>query len=114
VKKIQRYNQGFFKFGPMERCDTGEWVKAKDVDTLRSQVKTYEDLCQELNGRLEHALLVTKNLSSIASNFKQESLDARIKAGLMEKRVVLYAFTAAVAVAVEIVFRVGVLFGLVK
>ena len=29
---VKAYNQGFYKFGPMEQCSTGEWVKWKDVE----------------------------------------------------------------------------------
>ncbi len=28
---IQRYNQGFGKFGPMEKCNSGEWCKYNDA-----------------------------------------------------------------------------------
>ena len=31
---IKRYNQGFAKFGPMEQCDTGEWVKAEEAEVI--------------------------------------------------------------------------------
>ena len=26
------YNQGFLKFGPMEQCDSGEWVRWEEVE----------------------------------------------------------------------------------
>lgn len=29
---VKAYNQGFYKFGPMEQCVTGEWVKWEDVE----------------------------------------------------------------------------------
>jgi hypothetical protein len=28
---MKRYNQGFGKFGPMEQCNDGEWVKYDDA-----------------------------------------------------------------------------------
>lgn len=28
---MKRYNQGFFKFGPMEMCNTGTWNKWEDT-----------------------------------------------------------------------------------
>ena len=28
---VKLYNQGFLKFGPMEQCDTGEWVRWADI-----------------------------------------------------------------------------------
>lgn len=36
----QRYNQGFGKFGPMEKCNTGEWVKVNDVLPEIADLKT--------------------------------------------------------------------------
>lgn len=30
---MKRYNQGFFKFGPMEECDTGVWVRHSEIDS---------------------------------------------------------------------------------
>lgn len=29
-----RYNQGFLKFGPMEQCNDGEWIKYEDYVKL--------------------------------------------------------------------------------
>ena len=29
---MKQYNQGFLKFGPMEECDTGEWVRRSDIE----------------------------------------------------------------------------------
>jgi hypothetical protein len=29
---VKLYNQGFLKFGPMEQCDSGEWVRWDDVE----------------------------------------------------------------------------------
>jgi len=31
MTEIQRYNQGFGGFGPLEKCDTGKLMKAEDV-----------------------------------------------------------------------------------
>ncbi len=36
---MKRYNQGFLKFGPMEECDTGEWIKAVDADNTMNEIK---------------------------------------------------------------------------
>lgn len=33
---MQRYNQGFLKFGPMEQCSEGEWVKYNDVAEIQA------------------------------------------------------------------------------
>lgn len=29
---INRYRQGFYKFGPMEQCNDGDWVKYDDFE----------------------------------------------------------------------------------
>jgi hypothetical protein len=34
MKYIDRYNQGFGKFGPMEQCTEGKWCKSEQVDEL--------------------------------------------------------------------------------
>jgi len=31
---MKRYNQGFYKFGAMEQCDTGEWARVEDCYDL--------------------------------------------------------------------------------
>lgn len=31
---VNRYNPGFGSFGPMEQCNTGEWVRWKDVEPI--------------------------------------------------------------------------------
>ena len=38
---MKRYNQGFVKFGPMEQCDDGEWVKYEDVVDLCAEQQYY-------------------------------------------------------------------------
>ena len=45
---IQTYNQGFFKFGPLEKCDNGTLMKAEDVYAYtRSLERTLQDGRQE-------------------------------------------------------------------
>jgi hypothetical protein len=29
---MNRYNQGFYRFGLMEQCENGQWVKSEDCD----------------------------------------------------------------------------------
>lgn len=36
---MNRYNQGFYKFGPMEQTSNGKWVKHEDVVPLENVVK---------------------------------------------------------------------------
>lgn len=43
---MKRYNQGFAKFGPMEQCDDGEWVKYEDVIETSDKWNKYSE---ELN-----------------------------------------------------------------
>jgi hypothetical protein len=50
---MKRYNQGFLKFGPMEQCDTGEWVKHSDIDSYlgkygEQHAKVFSELATEM------------------------------------------------------------------
>ena len=42
--KIERFNQGFSKFGPMEMCSEGQWVKWKDVISFIVNLARMKDL----------------------------------------------------------------------
>ncbi len=52
------YNQGFGKFGPMEQCDTGEWVKWDDIEpflrTAELRVQTAMETEKELSAEIEN------------------------------------------------------------
>lgn len=41
---MKRYNQGFGKFGPMEQCEDGEWVRFEDAD---AELEIQEEVCYE-------------------------------------------------------------------
>lgn len=43
LNKIQRYNQGFGSFGPLEQCTTGKLMKAEDVLSYADKVRSYTD-----------------------------------------------------------------------
>lgn len=55
---VTAYNQGFYKFGPMEQCATGEWVRWNDIEpVLRAtnlRVQTAMETEQELSGEVEY------------------------------------------------------------
>lgn len=36
---MQKYNQGFGCFGPMEKCDGGKWVKSEDAEREIGRIK---------------------------------------------------------------------------
>jgi len=36
---MERYNQGFGKFGPMEQCKDGEWVRYEDAEKEFDELK---------------------------------------------------------------------------
>lgn len=56
---VKAYNRGFYKFGPMEQCATGEWVKWKDVEPfLRAaelRVQTAMETEEELRSTIRSA-----------------------------------------------------------
>ena len=50
---MKRYNQGFHKFGAMEECNTGEWIKADEVDSYldkfsKEHAKVFSRLATEV------------------------------------------------------------------
>lgn len=50
---MKRYNHGFYKFGTMEECNTGEWIKADEVDSYIDQyakqhAKVFSKLATEM------------------------------------------------------------------
>lgn len=58
--KVNRYNQGFGKFGPMEQCAGGKWVLASDylklADRLLRQeanIKTLEKVIDSGEAQIE-------------------------------------------------------------
>jgi F0F1-type ATP synthase assembly protein I len=59
---MKRYNQGFGKFGPMEQCNDGEWVRYEDservINNLRDDIRN-----------LHRELLITRKVS--AENYKK-------------------------------------------
>lgn len=51
MSEIQRYNQGFGCFGPMEKCKDGKWEKVEDahrkISALEDTADFYENLWTE-------------------------------------------------------------------
>lgn len=55
---FDKFNQGFGKFGPMEQCDDGEWMRVEDHEKVLEQyvsneyhklcVDTWRDWCNDL------------------------------------------------------------------
>lgn len=52
---MKRYNQGFLKFGPMEQCSSGEWVRYKDhenaLNGYMEKLTDSEDKAKKLEER---------------------------------------------------------------
>jgi hypothetical protein len=66
---MKRYNQGFLKFGPMEQCDTGEWVKHSDIDSYldkygEQHAKVFSSLATEMFQENSSIMLKLKVITS--------------------------------------------------
>ena len=60
MKEIQRYNQGFYGFGPLEKCNTGKLVKFEDADKKAHEYQLWiSDLRAEF--LKERAEILNKN-----------------------------------------------------
>ncbi len=67
---MKRYNQGFHKFGAMEQCDTGEWVKHSDVDSFikkygEQHAKVFSELATEMYKENSLTMLKLKTITAI-------------------------------------------------
>jgi hypothetical protein len=73
---INRYNQGFIKFGPMEQCNLGQWVKYDDY------IKDFREL-DNFNSQL-----IVKDMQSISeiNNLKNKIID--LESNLKQTRIV--------------------------
>jgi len=58
---MKRYNQGFYKFGPMEQCSDGEWAKYEDLIKEMDEFKN--EWCDELNLYKEDCLNTVKAIN---------------------------------------------------
>jgi hypothetical protein len=66
---MKRYNQGFLKFGPMEQCDTGEWVKHSDIDSYLDKygvqhAKAFIQMAEEMYEENSSIMLKLKVITS--------------------------------------------------
>ena len=68
--KITRYTQGFHKFGMMEQCKDGEWMKVEDFLEYKGEVEKALDISTR-NLELEKS---SKNRSISKANRLQEEL----------------------------------------
>lgn len=62
---MNRYNQGFWKFGPMEQCKDGVWAKYADfLRVLHYAVRSKNEQIEELTEELCRAQAQIKKLES--------------------------------------------------
>ena len=80
---MKRYNQGFHKFGAMEECNTGEWIKADEVDSYLDKYAK------------EHA----KVFSRLATEMYQENSSIMLKLKVITAALVVSFVTNAMLVA---------------
>lgn len=70
---VKLYSQGFFRFGPMEQCGSGEWVRWADVEPflraaelrVQTAMETEEETLQSLSySRASTAVMKDKYLDT--------------------------------------------------
>lgn len=60
---MKRYNQGFGKFGPMEQCNSGEWMKYKDAEDVVHEWQEYCKVIEQDNKTMAEAVADYKMLT---------------------------------------------------
>ena len=70
---MNRYTQGFYKFGPMEQSSTGEWIKFSDhkLETSKLSLTVLEKTGKYLayKDKNERLVIANKQLTIIAYGF---------------------------------------------
>ena len=61
---VKAYNQGFYKFGPMEQCTTGEWVKWKDVEPFLQAAELRVETSMETEEELRSTIRTAQRLAN--------------------------------------------------
>ena len=83
MSEINRYNQGFHKFGPMEQCKEGKWVLASDYLELNRRltvkITEYSDL------DIANAS-VYNQISSLKATLAEETKDNTTMTKLLAKQ----------------------------
>lgn len=59
---VKAYNQGFYKFGPMEQCATGEWVKWEDVEPFLRAAELRVQTAMETEEELRSAIRTAQRI----------------------------------------------------
>ena len=61
---MKRYNQGFLKFGPMEQCDDGEWIKYEGHEkVVKDFLKAHDKMSEKLKRKVSLAGFTVNELS---------------------------------------------------
>lgn len=84
---MQKYNQGFGCFGPMEKCDSGKWVKAEDAEKA---------IAEKVDVAAEYYDLWTKSISREIQNGRKGMagiLIALLGWSIIAVALLKYAFT---------------------
>lgn len=91
---VKAYNQGFYKFGPMEQCADGEWVRWVEVEPFLRAAELRVQTAMETEGRaLEDVAYLQKSRDDWRSICDQQSnaLYQASKSLTAAKWVVLFA-----------------------
>ena len=87
---MNRYNQGFGKFGPMEQEWNGKWVKHEDVVPLEKTIKELRQQNSKLECEIDNMKIKNLNmLNKCQDNFALLCMSALVNVALMYIIVVL-------------------------
>jgi len=88
---MKRYNQGFYKFGPMEQCKDGEWAKYEDLE------KEFDEFKNEWYDEIAYHKQVCSEAIEKAN--KERLIDV--------KEADFYRFVAAISISVNAGFIIS-------
>ena len=112
------YNQGFGKFGPMEQCDTGEWVKWDDIEpflrTAELRVQTAMETEKELSADIDYQKYLIDLQTRLSEDWREKYYSEREVSEDLRKHLdnwraaAIAQATAFLACAIGYIIRGGV------
>ena len=115
---VKCYNQGFGKFGPMEQCTDGEWVRWKDVEpflhaaelrvmTSMEYERNVQDHLEAYKRRIEEQAKTYENrIRDVKSYYENELKSLRADRMFFRKA---YLVTMGALTIVSILYSQGIL-----
>lgn len=103
---VTAYNQGFLKFGPMEQCNTGEWVRWTEVEPFLRAAELRVQTAMETESRSMADVEYLQNSRDDWKSICDQQSSALYQAG---KAVTAAKWTVLFAVLVAACSLVGII-----